>query len=601
MKKNTLSLCLIVKNEEKFIKACLDAVKDIVDEIIIVDTGSTDSTLEIIKSYKVKLFNYEWNNDFSSARNYSISKATSNWILCLDADEILDNNSKDNLLNFINTTNFDGCHFLVYNYISEHGNDYTLHYAFRLFRNNKGYYYTGKIHEQIANDNENNLISKFSSENIILHHYGYSFEVLKEKDKRSRNIPILLEILKENPNDGFSLFNLGNEYMAENDISKAIEYYELSYKNKDIKQHYSIHLLYRLSICYQSINNYNISLKYIDEALQYYSPNVDFEYLKGCIYLDSKKYTLAIDSLNKCLEIGDSVSSVKFINNCGTINPLLSLGDLYFNLSDYEKALFNYNKALSLDNNNLQILYKIGSAINKKHENKNKVTKELLSYFETKDFTPNIIFLIDILIREKLFNEAEELLENHNFFDDYIIDENYLRGVISFYKKDFTEAIFYFNNVFVEKESTDSPKLILSHAFSESSKFIFALSILINNNSLNKSLEYIRSYTDPIVHSTYLEIHNIFINNKANIIKDNTKLVLIVLEDFLSRFLILQEFDMFQSLIEIYNYIEDKSILISLAKVYSMTNFKDIAKKNVILSIKTFDYIDAIGLDILYS
>lgn len=601
MKKNTLSLCLIVKNEEKFIKACLDAVKDIVDEIVIVDTGSTDSTIDIIKSYKVKLYNYKWNNDFSSARNYAISKAASDWILFIDADEILDSNSKENLLNFINTTNLDGCHFLIYNYIVEYGNDYTLHYAFRLFRNHKGYHYTGKIHEQITNDTENNLISKFSNENIILHHYGYSFEVLKEKDKRTRNIPILQEILIENPTDAFNLFNLGNEYMAENNITKALEYYNLSYKNMDIKQHYAIHLLYRLSICYQSINDYNLALRYIDEALSYYSPNVDFEYLKGCVYLDYKKYTLAIDSFNKCLEIGDYKSSIKFINNCGSINPLLSLGDLYFNLSDYEKALLNYNKALSLDKNNLQILYKIGSVINKKYENKDYVTKELLSYFETKNFTPNIIFIVDILIRENLFKEAEELLENHKNFNDYVIDENYLRGVLSFYKKDFSKAIYHFNNVFIEKENTDYQNLILSHVFSESSKFIFALSILINNNSLNKSLDYIKSCTNAIVHSTYSEIYNIFINNTANIIKDNTKLVLIVLEDFLSRFLIIQEFEMFQTLVEIYNYIDDKSILISLAKVYSINNFKDIAKKNVILSIKNFDYIDTIGLDILYS
>ncbi|MDU5111727.1 MAG: glycosyltransferase, partial [Clostridium sp.] len=306
MKKTTLSLCMIVKNEEKYIDKSINSVKDIVDEIIIVDTGSTDSTLDILKNYNVKLYNYKWENDFASARNYAINKAKSNWIIFLDADEILDQSSKNTLIKYIESTPFDGCHFVIYNYRSENQNDFTIHYAFRLFRNNKGYHYKGKIHEQIFNDNYKNITSKFSNEEIILHHYGYSIEILQKKDKRSRNIPILLDSLKDNPEDSFNLFNLGNEYLAQNDVNKALYYYELSYSSIDLTKHYSVHLLYRMTICYQYVKKYNEAMKFVDEALKNFSPNVDFEYLKGCIYLDTKKYTLAIDSFNTCINLGDS-------------------------------------------------------------------------------------------------------------------------------------------------------------------------------------------------------------------------------------------------------------------------------------------------------
>lgn len=77
MKKTTLSLCMIVKNEEKYIAKSIDSVKNIVNEIVIVDTGSTDSTLEILKNYNVKLYNYKWENDFASARNFAINKVKS--------------------------------------------------------------------------------------------------------------------------------------------------------------------------------------------------------------------------------------------------------------------------------------------------------------------------------------------------------------------------------------------------------------------------------------------------------------------------------------------------------------------------------------------
>ncbi|MDV4152689.1 glycosyltransferase, partial [Clostridium sp. AL.422] len=447
MKRYTLSLCMIIKNEEKFIEKCLDAVSAIVDEFIIVDTGSKDSTLDIVSKYNVNLYNYTWINDFSAARNFALNKATSDWILFLDADEILDDNSKDKILNFINNTKYDGCHFIVHNYNSENKNDYTIHYALRLFKNNKGYYYKGKIHEQISNNEESNLLNKFSNENILLHHYGYSNEVLKEKDKRARNIPILLECLKNEPNDSFTLFNLANEYLAKNEIYTALEYYNLSYKNINIKQHYAIHLYYRISVCYHNIKDYSSAIKYINEALQHFCPNVDFEYLKGCIYYDWGKYTLAIDSFNKCLEIGDEANTIKFINNCGSINPLISLGNLYFKLSDYSKALDSYNKALNLNNNNLNLLYKIGTVLNKLFINKNEVKDNLLIYFSSKEYTPNIILTLDILIRENLFYEAELLINEHQNFKGYFVDYNYIAGIINFHNKKYTYALRYFNNV----------------------------------------------------------------------------------------------------------------------------------------------------------
>lgn len=590
MENSTLSLCMIIKNEEKYIQKCIDSVFDIVDEIIIVDTGSTDSTLEIIKNYNVKLYKYTWNNNFSDARNYAIDQSSSDWILFLDADEVLDNSSKLKVMEFIKNTDLDGCHFLVHNYISENMKDYTLHYALRLFKNNKGYYYKGKIHEQISNNNFE-VINKFSNEDILLHHYGYTNEVLKIKDKRARNIPILIKSLEENPNDSFTLFNLGNEYLAKNDLKKAIEYYNLSYINIDYSKHYSLHLLYRLAVCHHTDSNYALSLKYIEDAEIHFNEIVDFIYLKGCVYYDSGKYTLAIDCFNRCIELGDN-SAIKFINNCGSINPLLSLGDLYLELSDYKKALTNYNKALILDKTNFSPLYKIGKILDNMYVNKSDVTNGLLSYFADKTYIPNIILTIDILINENLFKEAENLIARYEDFKDFKSDFNYLNGVISFYNKNYNDSLFYFNNVLIEKDLTQNSNIILNNSFIESSKYLFIISILTNDNALDKYLRTIKNYSDDVTYSVLEGVYNIYKTGKTEIIKENTKISMIILESFLSKFLLIQEFDIFQRLIEIYNYIEDKSVLISIAKIYYFNGFKDIAKKNILLSAKTFDYID---------
>src|SRR5690625_1373316 len=88
-----LSVCMIVKDEERVLDRCLESIHGIADEIVVVDTGSIDKTKEITAKYTDKLYDFEWVNDFSKARNYSASKATGKWILVIDADEYVDRES----------------------------------------------------------------------------------------------------------------------------------------------------------------------------------------------------------------------------------------------------------------------------------------------------------------------------------------------------------------------------------------------------------------------------------------------------------------------------------------------------------------------------
>ena len=90
----TISLCMIVKDEEKVLDTCLNSIHDLVDEIIIVDTGSTDKTKEIAQKYTDKIYDFKWVDDFAKARNYSFSKATKDYIMWLDADDYLPEEEK---------------------------------------------------------------------------------------------------------------------------------------------------------------------------------------------------------------------------------------------------------------------------------------------------------------------------------------------------------------------------------------------------------------------------------------------------------------------------------------------------------------------------
>jgi glycosyltransferase involved in cell wall biosynthesis len=141
----TLSLCMIVKNEEKFLPMCLESVKDYVDEIIIVDTGSTDKTVEIAGKYGAKIYNHPWENSFSKARNYSLKYATCDWILILDADEEIDKEDTHKLKDVIKENGVDIIHLHVFNRTIE-GRNVSIHNSGRLFKNHLGFCYEGIVH-----------------------------------------------------------------------------------------------------------------------------------------------------------------------------------------------------------------------------------------------------------------------------------------------------------------------------------------------------------------------------------------------------------------------------------------------------------------------
>src|SRR3990172_9025878 len=87
--KPTISLCMIVKNEEEHVARCLQSVKDVADEIIVIDTGSTDATVKIARSFGARVSKFKWIDDFSAARNFGLGKATKEWIFIMDADDVL--------------------------------------------------------------------------------------------------------------------------------------------------------------------------------------------------------------------------------------------------------------------------------------------------------------------------------------------------------------------------------------------------------------------------------------------------------------------------------------------------------------------------------
>ncbi len=208
---NLISLCMIVKNEEHNLGRALESVHDIVDQIVIVDTGSTDLTIPIARRYGADIYSMEWKNDFSAARNESLSNADCEWILILDADEEVETASRREIRRTLAESSSEGIGVVVRNYAPS-GNlvRYSDDVQIRIFRNRSEYRYEQAVHNQISPS-----ILRAGGEikdlDWIVNHYGYRNDPRK---KTERSIGLIQRELTADPQNLYLLFKLGEAYKS---------------------------------------------------------------------------------------------------------------------------------------------------------------------------------------------------------------------------------------------------------------------------------------------------------------------------------------------------------------------------------------------------
>jgi glycosyltransferase involved in cell wall biosynthesis/ADP-heptose:LPS heptosyltransferase/ubiquinone/menaquinone biosynthesis C-methylase UbiE/Tfp pilus assembly protein PilF len=226
---NRLTVCLIAKNEEKFLAQCLKSVRDLAQQIIVVDTGSTDRTVEIAREFNAEVYSHPWNDDFAAARNAALEHANGDWVLVLDADEELPVAQHANLLADLKKSDALA-HRLPLANAGE--NKQGRSFVPRLFRNAPGIFYQGRIHEQVFPS----LLSQSKTWGLktslgtaeILHH-GYSKEMVRDRNKIERNLKLLRLALEENPSDANLLMNLGLELVRSDDLAAGVERYRAAF------------------------------------------------------------------------------------------------------------------------------------------------------------------------------------------------------------------------------------------------------------------------------------------------------------------------------------------------------------------------------------
>lgn len=448
---------MIVKNEEENMKECLDRALEYVDEAIIVDTGSTDNTRNILKDYekldKVTVIDYVWEDDFSKARNKSIENAKGDYILILDADErFFCDRSK--LEEFLLENNELAYTIAIYN-IYENKQMVVSNGMIRLYKNQNPLY-IGAIHEQLEIDREKPLISAIDDKICKIYHFGYSRNAFQIKGKQKRNMDIIIAEIERNPKQPFNWYNKGVMEMIAGNLDVAIDDFIKAHELcNGVRMAYHNDLLIRMIQCMLMQKKYKKVIDFINSLVKdpYINKMPDIYYYLGICFKECKKYELAIKKFRKAIEIGDTTKGISKFGS-GSYFPMLEWANILKinkkfeqSIEKYKEAVFHPNnitnhgfselKQLLLQTNRIDELEELEKRLSMKNSNEkelDEIKDELESY--KKEFKDNI----QSLIEKGLLEDTKKAIQEYEKFITDDVDMYSMKGVIAMMEGNMDEA-----------------------------------------------------------------------------------------------------------------------------------------------------------------
>ena len=339
-----LSLCMIVRDEEQMLARCLTAVAPAVDEMIVVDTGSSDSTIEIARSFGARVIEHPWTGSFAEARNVSFEAATGDWLLYLDADEILVAEDAQRLRALTGHTWREAFYVVLTSYMGELGDGAeATNTALRVFRNRPHYRFEGRLHEQIIHNLPTYAPGRIEETTVGVDHYGYLGAVRDAKQKSKRNIELLQEEAADSAPTGFLLFNLGSEHAAVGDLVSACEEYERAWamilaEGSAEGCRFAPALLVRLGNALLACRRVQEAMSWATDGLARYPTFTDLVLLQATTSVALGDGEAAGGYYRRCIELGDAPARYGAAVGAGTYLPRLGLAELASNRGEPETA-----------------------------------------------------------------------------------------------------------------------------------------------------------------------------------------------------------------------------------------------------------------------
>lgn len=303
-----ISVCIIAKNEKKYIEECLQRLKPFGFEIIVTDTGSTDETREIAIKYADQVIDYTWNQDFSAARNFCARQATNSWILALDCDEYIDQVDVNKLRNAIRSSTKSIGIMRMKNlaYNAKGDLTYSVDDIPRLYH--KSYFhFENAVHEQIMPIHPEKIAGKSGQFLLPMEvtHWGYAMPKEEMQKKQKRNLDILFAQLEKNPNDRYLQFQIGQSLMMSERYGEAVTFYQDCLRepvNPNIG--FIQEAVYSLTLAYANLDQNTEGLQHMNRFLGKMNTS-KFYYSYAGILLANHEFEKGLEAYLKILSMPD--------------------------------------------------------------------------------------------------------------------------------------------------------------------------------------------------------------------------------------------------------------------------------------------------------
>ena len=344
----SLSLCMIVKNEEKTLDRVLQNASIYADEIIIVDTGSTDKTKEIALNWTEKVYDFVWEDDFAKARNYSFDKAKSDYIIWLDGDDFLPDDIACKIKQWKEGASDEDV--LMCSYALTYDKNFLPSFLFlreRIVKNLPCFRWHDRVHEVIIPSGV--VVCR---KDIIIYHG-------KQKPYTNRNLKIYQKMIRE----GQSLSPRGKFYYARELFyngfyKKSIKMMDEFLGEKDGFIENKIDACLIKSYCYECLGSNEKALESLLFSFKLSPPKGEIAYNIGRLLTNQKEFHSAIFWLEMALKSGDDLESGAFVDKTKiSLSPALELVVCYYNLGNFEKAQYYHQLARSIAPNDSSVLF----------------------------------------------------------------------------------------------------------------------------------------------------------------------------------------------------------------------------------------------------
>lgn len=290
-----ISVCIIGKNEEKYLDDCLKHLTLYDWEIVFVDTGSTDKTRQIALKYTDNVYDFEWIKDFSSARNFAASKATRDWILAIDCDEFIDPFDAQSLLQKLKDYPNAIGQINVFNLLPD--KQEPLHHIVSRLYHKEVFHWVNSIHEQLVRIDKSPASAFHSDISVV--HYGYALNVEEKAAKTKRNLNMLLAAIEKGTNEPYYYYKTGCEYLNMEDYHNALKYFELTIEHHlDPSLFWVKELIYQYGVTLLLANQPDVALG-LEGLYEDFSSVPEYIYILALIYAANGMFAQALTMLTK--------------------------------------------------------------------------------------------------------------------------------------------------------------------------------------------------------------------------------------------------------------------------------------------------------------